>query len=100
MTVCNVGGLGLGMFIFVKNKPEDKRFLPLLAHEYGHIVQSMICGPLFLPLVGLPSLLWSKRYGKHRQSFRNRGIKYTSRFPEKQANRLGQWATHDAPMDG
>ncbi len=30
-----------------------------LMHEYGHTLQSIILGPLFLPVVGLPSLLWA-----------------------------------------
>ena len=37
------------------NPEEDKVF----AHEYGHTKQSQILGPLYLPLVGIPSLTGS-----------------------------------------
>lgn len=61
--------LSLGMFIFLTDKPpRDRRGLVphgeisrrMLVHEYGHTVQSLILGPLYLPVVGLPSLLWAQ----------------------------------------
>ena len=29
-----------------------------LSHEYGHTIQSYILGPLYLLVIGLPSILW------------------------------------------
>lgn len=78
------GCMGLGMFIFLsKNASEDTK-----AHEFGHTVQSVILGPLFLPVIGLPSLLWCglpgfKRYRK------KRGMSYYLFYPERWANYLG-----------
>lgn len=78
------GSMGLGMFIFLsKNASEAVK-----AHEYGHTVQSVILGPLFLPVIGLPSLLWCglplfKHYRK------KNGISYYAFYPEKWANYLG-----------
>lgn len=78
------GSMGLGMFIFLsKNASEDT-----IIHEYGHTVQSVILGPLFLPVIGLPSLLWCglpvlKRYRKRKE------ISYYAFYPEKSANYLG-----------
>lgn len=46
--------LNLGMFIFTA-RPYD---LKLIQHEYGHTVQSLILGPIWLFVIGLPSLIW------------------------------------------
>lgn len=80
----NQGSMGLGMFIFLsKNASGDT-----IIHEYGHTVQSVILGPLFLPVIGFPSLLWCglpmfKRYRK------KSGLSYYTFYPEKWANYLG-----------
>lgn len=86
-------GLSLGMFLFV---PVDHS-RSFLSHEYGHTIQSLILGPLYLPLVGLPSVLWGfhpyfirKRREKH--------IPYYSVYPEKWATRLGTRFTGDPPI--
>ena len=52
------GSLSLGMFAFLYDgwKPADRE---LLAHEYGHTVQSLLLGPLYLLAIGLPSALWA-----------------------------------------
>ena len=61
--------LSLGAFVFVsddpffyyqdyKNQYDEKTFSNmLLVHEYGHTIQSLFFGPLYLLLVGLPSIL-------------------------------------------
>nr|BCX01108.1 MAG: hypothetical protein KatS3mg041_1154 [Bacteroidota bacterium] len=46
-------GLALGRFIFLRAGCADQ----MLAHEYGHVRQSRLLGPLYLPVIGLPSLL-------------------------------------------
>jgi len=61
--------MGLGMFIFLGNNvPNDKRYPDrtveetlrrTLVHEYGHTIQSIILGPLFLIVIGLPSSIWA-----------------------------------------
>lgn len=48
-------GLSLGLFIFVPEGEEGKDFL---AHEYGHTIQSLFLGPLYLLVIGLPSAVW------------------------------------------
>ncbi len=59
------GSVGLGMFIFVsvpeegiKSPSEAATLEKTIRHEYGHTLQSIILGPLFLPVIGLPSLIW------------------------------------------
>ena len=98
--------LSLGMFVFVSDDPfcyydslretfsEDEFSNMLLVHEYGHTIQSLFFGPLYLLLVGVPSIMWSflpvyvrKRDKEH--------ISYFSAYPERWANSLGEWVTKE-----
>ena len=45
------GSVSLGEYIIVSSPST-------LGHELGHRRQSRILGPLYLPLIGLPSLVW------------------------------------------
>lgn len=81
------GSMSLGRFLFLHEsyRPGDRA---LLAHEYGHTIQSLIVGPLYLFVIGLPSLLWAglpvfqrRRHDRH--------VSYYSFYPEKWANALG-----------
>jgi hypothetical protein len=76
-------GLSLGRFIFVPAKGKS-----MLSHEYGHTIQSLILGPAYLPLVGLPSLLWN-RLPYFRNKRKTTGRDYYSVIFEKNANKLG-----------
>ena len=52
--------MALGMFIFLGfQKDESPMARAVLAHEYGHTVQSCILGPFYIPVIGLPSLIWA-----------------------------------------
>ena len=80
------GAVSLGMFIFIfrdysKNKEQ------LVKHEYGHSIQSKILGPLFLLVIGLPSIIWAAAFKKFR---RKRNISYYALYTEKWADKLGQ----------
>lgn len=78
-------GVSLGTFIFTGKADSEA----LKKHEYGHSLQSLILGPLYLPVIGLPSILWAnaKRLARKWQS----GQKdYYEFYPEKWANRLGK----------
>lgn len=89
----------LGLFLFLTKQPRTEKGqesnslndLPerLLLHEYGHTVQSLILGPLYLPLIALPSALWCSLPWCKRKRERE-GISYYSFFPEKWADRLGE----------
>ena len=98
--------LSLGLFVFVSDDPfcyyesykqeyEEEAFSRmLLVHEYGHTVQSLIFGPLYLLAVGLPSMAWSFLPIFVEKRERNR-ISYFSAYPERWANRLGERVTGD-----
>lgn len=53
----NLGGLSLGIFIFLSLQNADDR-RGLCAHEYGHTIQCLFLGPLYWPVVAIPSAVW------------------------------------------
>ena len=85
------GGISLGLFVFVsENAPPS-----VVVHEYGHCIQSLLLGPLYLPAVGVPSWLWANLPAL-RKMRRETGQSYYSVYPENWANRLGEWATGES----
>lgn len=103
VTVWNskTASLGIGMFIFVRkprhgeypdNFTGQTDFDRTLVHEYGHTVQSIILGPLFLPIIALPSLLWCGLPAAIRYRKKN-SVSYYSFYTEKWANYLGEKIT-------
>ncbi|MBR4767750.1 MAG: ATP-binding protein [Lachnospiraceae bacterium] len=81
------GSMSLGMFLFLSSFLKDDRER-VLVHEYGHSLQSMILGPAYLPVIGLPSLLWTNLKSQQKKR-RERQIPVTSFYTEK-------WAGHAA----
>lgn len=81
--------VSLGMFVFTQQYAPKR----ILNHEYGHTIQSLYFGPLYLLIFGIPSFFWCNmpRYRKLR---RNRRIDYFSFYPEKLADRLGEKYIH------
>ena len=47
-------GLSLGRYIFLSTNYQ----LPTIMHEYGHSIQSLWLGPLYLMVIGFPSLMF------------------------------------------
>ena len=93
--------MSLGLFVFVTAEPyfakkykgkinEEELFNRLLVHEYGHTIQSLILGPLYLIVIGIPSTLWGFLCSKKR---RDEQIPYGAFFTEKWANHLGEQVT-------
>ena len=83
-------GLSLGLFIFTPNdgiSDSEK----IRVHEYGHCIQSIVLGPLFL-IIGIVSLVWgrSSYFAKLRKE---RNLPYTACFVESWASKWGEWAT-------
>lgn len=86
-------GLSLGMFIFVPADAPRR----LLVHEYGHTVQSAMLGPLYLLVVGLPSLLWANVRALSRWR-RAHDVSYYALPTERWANWLGERVTDEPSM--
>lgn len=80
--------MGLGMFIFYGHEGTEEAS-EVLVHEYGHTIQSIILGPLFMLVIGIPSCVWAFTpvFGKWRKEGK---YKYTDFYPEYWANKLGE----------
>ena len=89
-------GLSLGPFIFLHGSADLKQAPTsvnsgLLVHEYGHTIQSLILGPLYLPVIGIPSFIWSNTPALVRKRQREQRS-YYSFWVERSANWLGEQA--------
>ena len=84
------GSMGVGNFIFLGTRADAQ----VLVHEYGHCVQSLILGPLFLPIMGIPSFLWANLPSCKRLR-REKDVSYYAFYPEKNANWLGSLITKE-----
>ena len=86
------GGLSLGLFIFT---PADS--LPnsrtVRVHEYGHCVQSLVLGPVYL-ILGLISVIWAN-HPYFRRLRQEKKLPYTSCFVESWASRWGELVTKE-----
>lgn len=71
------GGISLGRYIILSNKHEKS-----VRHEYGHCRQSQILGPLYLIVIGLPSVIHAAFCKCKRHS-------YYDFYTEKWADKLG-----------
>jgi len=76
--------VSFGLFIFFNKYQKDYQ---LLRHEYGHTIQSLILGPLWIFVIGIPSIIWCGCFGKYRFMH---NINYYSFYAEAWANRLGK----------
>lgn len=90
-------GISLGLFIFVPNDKKASKGLQgyykkIAIHEYGHTIQSLILGPLYLPIIGIVSLFWSTHPGFKRMR-QERNLPYSYCFTEKWADTLGEQFT-------
>ena len=77
------GGLTLGRFIFVNQHFTDLE--ETILHEIGHVKQSRILGPLYLIIIGIPSISWA---GLRRLIPALKKINYYWFYTENWANKL------------
>lgn len=75
------GGISLGNTIILGNLKELS-----VKHEHGHQHQSKMLGPLYLFIIGIPSLIWASMYGRIIKKTTNGYYKF---YTEKWANKLG-----------
>jgi hypothetical protein len=84
-----ISGVSLGELVFL---PEEYDTHTTKDHEYGHSIQSRYLGPLYLLVVGIPSMLCNNLWDRwfHRGWTNQQRINwYYKRFPERWADRLG-----------
>ena len=76
------GGISLGNYMILGNTWSES-----IKHEYGHAVQSRILGPLYLLVIGLPSIIWAGLYGSVIKTTHNGYYRfYTEKWADKIAN--------------
>ena len=80
----NRGGVTLGDRIFISRCYHGEYLNMIIAHESGHVKQSLYLGPLYLIVIGIPSILWawSHKWIAPRKS-------YYWFYTESIANKLG-----------
>jgi hypothetical protein len=82
------GSMSLGMFLFLGNYAKEREKF-ILRHEYGHSLQSLILGPLYLPVIGLPSFLRAN-VPLFSKNWRSGKKGYYEFYPERWANRISR----------
>ncbi|MGN0690500.1 MAG: hypothetical protein ACI4KH_08790 [Oscillospiraceae bacterium] len=90
--------MSLGLFVFVSAKLSDRSDNyreEVIVHEYGHTIQSLILGPLYLIVIGIPSSVWAN-FPKFIEYRKKNNISYFSLFCEKWANFLGEKVTGES----
>ena len=75
------GGISLGNYMILGDKWSES-----IKHEYGHSIQSRILGPIYLIVIGLPSITWAGLYGSIIRKTHNGYYKF---YTEKWADKLG-----------
>lgn len=75
------GGISLGKTIIVYTLDEQT-----VKHEHGHQIQSMYLGPLYLIVIGIPSIIWAALYGPVIKPTPNGYFKF---YTESLADKLG-----------
>lgn len=91
--IVRTGGVGISLGHFVFYTTEGSRYFAaddlMLRHELGHAVQSRWLGPLYLPLVGVPSSARAVFAVVYRELTGRRWAGYFDGWPEASADRLG-----------
>lgn len=78
------GSISLGSFIFLGSKSDTTA-----GHELGHVVDSHWMGPLYLFIIGIPSILWAAAF---------KTGNYYKFYTERRANRHSHLLTVDRPL--
>ena len=78
-------GLSLGMFIFTPESGGDWDGR-MVWHEYGHTFQSLMLGPLYLLVIGIPSAVWCLCFQDYRKK---NHVPYAAFYTERWADLLG-----------
>lgn len=76
------GGISLGRYIILSERLKDYTG-QTEKHEWGHSRQSILLGPLYLFVIGIPSILWAAWWNTRR------GVSYYAFYTEAWADKLG-----------
>ena len=78
--------VSLGRFIFWN---KDNK-----AHEFGHAIQSLFFGPLYLILIGIPSIIRKVYSTYYLWRYKHPRSRYFEGYPENRADQLGEKRTN------
>lgn len=79
-------GVSMGLFIFTCSGGGYH----MTEHEYGHCMQSLLLGPLYFFIIGIPSVIWCNSK-KSKVTRAKTGRNYYSYFTEKWAEKNAAW---------
>lgn len=82
------GGVTIGMFVFVDGGITDDNPAEnfTIKHEYGHTLQSILLGPLWIFIIAIPSLIWAGFCSEYRLKHK---MSYYDFYTEAWANKWG-----------
>lgn len=83
------------LFIFTPGE-EDEDSQKIRVHEYGHCIQSIVLGPLYM-LLGIISIVWA-RHPYFERIRREKNLPYTACFVEAWASRWGEVFTGESAI--
>lgn len=85
----NSGGMSLSTHIFLPfgELSMSEYQENYIKHEYGHTIQSKYLGPLYLIVIGLPSLIWAGCFKNYRKK---NNVSYYDFYTESWADKLGE----------
>jgi len=89
----NWGAVSFGKYIFADDQCYKH---DIIKHEYGHSLQSKRLLILYLPIIGLPSLIWNRLFQGYRQRHQK---SYYSFYTEAWANKLGDYSIQKSRKD-
>lgn len=82
------GGISLGLFIFIPNTSFKRvNRQKVTSHEYAHTIQSLLLGPSYLIIIGVPSFIWAN-FPYFVQKRKKSTIHYSSFYTERWADHL------------
>ena len=81
------GSVSLGDYIILGSGRDSNT----LRHEQGHAVQSLYLGPLYLIVIGVPSIIWAACWCSFKavEWMRGKGWTYYGFYTERWADSLG-----------
>lgn len=78
------GAISLGSFIFLSTYSSKRK--ATICHELGHVHDSHLFGPLYVFIIGIPSLVWATLH-TYCDKFSEKC--YYSFYTERRANKFG-----------
>jgi hypothetical protein len=83
------GGISLSFIIFLDDREKER--IRSVKHEFGHTKQSFLLGWLYLPIIGVPSIIRASVWNRKKLE----PSQYYKGYPENWADILGGVSQQD-----